>query len=226
MIKTLNLKYLDKQYTVDHLHKEINSLDQNKLHLLFYVQDFNLSPTFLLTRIVHKINGDFPIDHVGWISRFIPDTSTNNIIAKTFDALPSGLEENNLIDQIKNYKGRVFIATLGTVDKKKAKAFEKEFLHLPYSHVHAALSGLDTKKIKLLENILRDNSLDNELVLENVKYQSDVMFCSFVAILMLLDQGYESFGIENDRTFEMTPFNILQIAHKHLTEPLRLLHRR
>lgn len=226
MIKTINLKYLDKQYTIDHLHKEINNLDQDKLHLLFYINDFSFSPSFLITRLAHRINGDFPVDHVGWISRFIEDEQTGNVIAKTFEALPTGLEENNLIDKIKNYNGRVIIATLGKVDKKKARAFKKEFIHLPYSHIHAALSGLDTKKIKRLESILRNNKLDKELVFENIKFMPDIMFCSFLAILMLLDQGYSSFGIENDKAFEMTPFNIFQVVHKHLTEPARLLHRK
>lgn len=226
MIKSLNLKYLDKQYIIQHLHTEINNLDQDKLHLLFYIRNFSLSPTLLLTRLVHKLNGDFPIDHVGWISRFVKDEATNNVIAKTFDALPSGLEENNLIDQIKNYNGRVIIATLDKVDKKKAELFRKDFLHLPYSHVHAALAGLDTKKIKVLENVLRENSLEKELVLENIKYKSDVLFCSFVVAIYLLDQGYSTFNVENNKPFEMTPFNILQVAHKQLTSPLKLLYKK
>lgn len=182
------------------LQKKINDLDKNKIHLLFF--DYSIKenwlkkPFLLIFKLFFKIQNKPAIDHCCHISRFIYDNETGDWIARIFEAtIHGGMEENDLFDKLKHFKGRVHIKTLGEVDKIKAKEFEKKYLGIPYSLKLAGYSGLDFGAIKFFNSV--NNSDEN---------QSG--FCSWLLALFLLNQNYDVSKIESGNPLEITPTDL------------------
>ena len=154
------------------IQRRINELDEDRIHLFHFSYDFNLhnvrkSPLMIVTRLFDLVtgsratieteakNGEIEkekrsIDHVCHISRFIKDGDDK--IAKIFEAsLLNGMEQNDLRDKLENLRGcKVFIETLGKVDKEAARRFENQYLGIPYSKKAAAFAGIDIHWIQQL----------------------------------------------------------------------------
>lgn len=179
------------------LQKKINDLDKSTYYQLFF--DYSLSknwlkkPFLLIFKLFFKIQNKPAIDHVCHISRFIPDGK--NWIAKVFEAtLHGGMEENDLFDKLKHFEGKVYLRTLGKVDKIKAKEFEKKYMGLPYDTLRAGLAGLDI------------DFIDKYLNLEEKKSG----FCSWLEALFMENQGYNIKNIEKGVALEITPTDLFQ----------------
>ena len=215
-INHINTNQLVKKYKLQSLQNTIEKLDKNKLHLCFYIKDFNVNPLFLAQRLIYKINGDPAIDHVGFLNHFYFDDSRKQWSARTLDAtLINGVVESNFIDFIEDYKGKVIITTLPACDYDKLNSFTKLMEGISYGKIAAALSAIDgdfvdraTKKIYSRINDLKNNNK----WLQSFKYSKKSIFCSFKTALMLIDQGYDISFIENGKPIEMTPIDVFRIA--------------
>lgn len=214
-MKKINLKQLDRIHRLENIQEEINKLEHDKFHALFYIKNLNfknlLNPLFSLTRLVHKINGDLAIDHVGYIKGFDEIDSTSIYKAETVDAMLSGVEINDLLDFVKHYDGRVIIATFDKFDKKIIKDFTKKIHGLPYGEMSAAMSALDSDTINDITKKLnfKVDSKDNEEILD---ISLEKIFCSFKTALLLEKLGHDTSIIENGVAKEMTPYNVFQLA--------------
>ena len=180
------------------LQQKINKLDKNKIHLLFFEYSMKenwLSKPFLpIIKLFFKLQNKPTIDHVCHISRFIYDNETGNWIARIFETTLSGgrVEENDLFERLKNFKGKIYIQTLQNVNKIKAREFEKKYIGIPYSIILAGLSGIDFKFF---------NS-------KNKSNEQKASFCSSLEALFLIDQNYDLSKIENGNPSEITPNDI------------------
>lgn len=178
------------------LQQKINNLDKNKIHLLFF--DYSIKknwfkkPFLLIFKLFFKIQSKPAIDHCCHISRFIYDNESGNWFARVFEAtIHGGMEENDLFDKLKHFKGRIHIKTLGDVDKIKAKEFEQKYLGIPYSLKLAGLSGIDFKFFNSTSNLKNQNG-----------------FCSWLVALFLLNQNYNISEIESGNPLEITPTDL------------------
>lgn len=174
----------------------IDSLDKDKIHILYFKKSFSLkniyhSPLFLITRIYNFFTNRIKVDHVAHISRFIYNKEDNIFEAKIFEAtLERGMEQNNLIDKIKNYHGTILIETLNKkVCKKKAKIFEIKYTNVPYSKLGALLSDFDG-------------------IFNKIQVKDDGGFCSWLEALFLMDQGISIDHIEKGNPREITPTDL------------------
>ena len=85
---------------------------------LYFKKDLSLrniyhNPLLLIIRIYNFFSQRIKVDHVAHISRFIWNQEDNKFEAKIFEAtIERGMEQNDLIDKIKNYHGTVLIETL------------------------------------------------------------------------------------------------------------------
>lgn len=181
------------------LQEKINSLDKNRYHQLFF--DYSLrknwlkKPFLLIFKLFFKIQNKPAIDHCCHISRFVYDNKSGNWYARVFEAtLHGGMEENDLYDKLKHFKGKIYIRTLKKVDKAKAKEFENEYIGKPYSTFLAGLSGFDVK------------FLDKYFKLED--NQAKAGFCSWLEALFLKNQGYDIEHIEKGNVLEITPTDL------------------
>ena len=217
-----NIKQLERLYKLDSLQYGVDSLDPKKLHLAFYIKDFSfkncLNPLFLLTRLVHKINGDYPIDHVGYIKKVYFSKNQNKNLALTIDALLSGVEENDFIDFIKHYRGKVIIMTLPKFDQKIVDDFTKSVLGLPYGEISAGLAGIGSKKAKSFIREVLD--LENEEDLKDLDFKSEKIFCSFKTAILLKKLGYDI----KEKTIDMTPLHVFQESAKY-AEDIKLIYK-
>lgn len=215
-IDRVNTSQLIKRYKIQSLQNTIEKLDKNKLHLCFYIKNFNINPLFLAQRFVYKINGDPAIDHVGFLNHFYFDESRQEWNARTIDAtLKYGVVENNFIDFIEDYKGKVIIVTLPTCDYPRLREFSKIMEGLNYGRIAAALSAIDgdfvDKTTKKIYNRISEYK-DKNKWLESFTYSKKSIFCSFKTALMLIDQGYDISFIEKGQPIEMTPVDVFKIA--------------
>jgi hypothetical protein len=183
------------------LQKKINELDKESYHQLFF--DYSLKknwlkkPFLLIFKLFFKIQNKPAIDHVCHISRFAYDDKDKNYYARVFEAtLHGGMEENDLLDKLKNLEGKVYIRTLGKVDKVKAKEFEKKYTGLPYDSFRAGLAGLDI------------DFIDKYLNIEEKKSG----FCSWLEALFIQNQGYNIKSIENGNPLEITPTDLFEAS--------------
>lgn len=140
------------------LQDKVNNLDKDYIHLLhfqYYINWHNIyhSPLLMLGKLSAKLNKQPTIDHTAHISRFITDGE--NQIAKIFEGnYYRGMEENELTQRLKVIQARVWIETLGKVDKETAKIFEKKHLGIPYDKWAAGRAGQDFKFIEKLFKFL------------------------------------------------------------------------
>lgn len=181
------------------LQEKINTLDKNRYHQLFF--DYSLrknwlkKPFLLIFKLFFKIQNKPAIDHCCHISRFVYDNKSGNWYARVFEAtLQGGMEENDLFDKLKHFKGKIYIRTLGKVDKIKANEFEKKYIGLPYDTLRAGLAGLDI------------DFIDKYLNLEEKKSG----FCSWLEALFLKNQGYSIKNIEKGVALEITPTDLFE----------------
>jgi hypothetical protein len=177
------------------LQAKVNKLDRDKIHLLFFEYHLSLrnlyhSPLlFISTKPFAFITDTKPIDHVCHISRFDLDDTIKKFKkkdvynAKIFEAnVKRGMEENWLTDRLKNIDGKVYIATLDKVDKKKAWEFEQKYKGQPYSKNGALFAGLD---------------------LPFLRPSNGSHFCSWLVGKFLSDQGYFE-----GNTSELVPYDL------------------
>lgn len=148
-------KDLETLYTTDKIQKIIKSLDRDKIHILYYNYSFNWhnfykNPLLVFTKIYNLFTGRPSIDHVNHISRFRFDEHRKVWDARVFEAtMERGMEENDLFDKLKLFRGTCYIETLDIiVDKVKAKEFENTYTGVPYSKKVAVLSALKCIDIK------------------------------------------------------------------------------
>ena len=179
------------------LQKKINDLPQDEYHQLFF--DYSLKknwlkkPFLLIFKLFCKIENKPVIYHVCHISRFVPDGK--NWIAKVFEAtVHGGMEENDLFEKLKHFKGKIYIRTLGKVDKEKAREFEKKYTGQPYDALRAGLAGLDIDLIDKCLNLKKKQS----------------GFCSWLEALFMENQGYNIKNIEKGVALEITPMDLFQ----------------
>jgi len=175
----------------------IDKLDRNKIHVLYFSHYFNFynfyhNPLLIATKILNFANRKPSIDHVAHVCRFIFDKENNNWVSKVFEAtMARGMEENDLFDKLKSFRGICYIETLDkTVDKVKAKAFETYFNGVVYSAKLALLSGIDGKF----------DSIPAE--------KTNGSFCSSLEALFLIDQGVDLSKIEKGKALEITPTDL------------------
>jgi hypothetical protein len=192
-------KDLNVLYIKDQIQDEINSLDKDKIHILYFSYYFNFhniwqNPLLLLTKLLNLFNGDKSIDHVNHIARFRFDEEDGKWVAKVFEAtMERGMEQNDLFDKLKLFQGICYIETIDKkVDKVKAKAFENKYYGVPYSKELAGLSGID---IDSLDKIIKQPKTDGG-------------FCSWLEALFLIDQGINISHIENGNPLEITPVDL------------------
>ena len=192
---------MSKQLKQIELQKKINDLDKLRYHQLFF--DYSLSknwlkkPFLLIFKLFFKIQNKPAIDHCCHISRFIPYEKDKKTmyIAKVFEAtLHGGMEENDLFDKLKHFKGKIYIRTLGRIDKEKAREFEKKYSGQPYDTLRAGLAGLDI------------DFIDKYLNLE----EKESGFCSWLEALFMENQGYNIKNIEKGIALEITPTDLFQ----------------
>lgn len=181
------------------LQKAINNLDKDKIHLLFFdyslKQNWLSKPFLIIFKLFFRIQGKPAIDHVCHISRFIYNNETGDWDANIFEStLHGGVQEVNLFDKLKDFKGKLFIKTLGNVDKVRAREFEKKYLNVAYSLILAGLSGLDL-------NFKYFDSVNN---LKNTKGG----FCSWLVSLFLINQDYDISTLEKGNPLEITPADL------------------
>lgn len=179
------------------LQDKINNLDKNRYHQLFFnyslKKNWVKKPFLLIYKLFFKIQNKPAIDHVCHISRFIYDNESGNWYARVFEAtLHGGMEENDLYDKLKHFKGKIYIRTLRKVDKVKAKEFEKKYTGQPYDTLRAGLAGLDI------------DFIDKYLNLEEKKSG----FCSWLEALFMENQGYNIKNIEKGIALEITPTDL------------------
>jgi hypothetical protein len=179
------------------LQRKINDLDKNKIHLLFFnysvKENWLKKPFLLIFKLFFKVQNKPAINHCCHISRFIYDNENGNWLSRVFEAnMNGGVQENDLFDKLKYLKGKVYIITLGDVDKIKAKEFEQKYLGIPYSLKLAGLSGLDFKFLDSIDTLNKSQS----------------GFCSWLVALFLMNQGYDLSKIENGNPLEMTPTDL------------------
>lgn len=179
------------------IQDSIDSLDKNKIHILYFSYNLNFkniyhNPLLLTTKLLNFFSGKPSIDHVNHICRFIFDEETNNWIAKVFEAtMERGMEQNDLFDKLKSFKGTCYIETLDkVVDKTKAKVFENFYTGIPYSKKLAAMSGIDIEKI------------------DKIKVKNDGGFCSWLESLFLIDQGINLAKVQKGNPLEITPTDL------------------
>jgi len=214
-MKKINIKQLERIHRLENIQEEINKLEHDKFHALFYIKNLNfknlLNPLFSLTRLVHKINGDLAIDHVGYIRGFDEIDSTGIYKAETVDALLSGVEVNDLLDFVKHYDGRVILATFDKFDQKIVDDFTKKMHGLPYSEISAAMSALDSDTINdIIKKLdLKVDSKDTEDIFDIKK---EVAFCSYINALLIELLGNDTSVVESGVAKEMTPYNVFQLA--------------
>jgi len=183
---------------------------------LFYQRNFSLNPLVLIPRLVYKVKGDEIIDHVGFINHFDYDEVRARWTAKTLDAtLHNGVIERDFENVASNYKGKVYVVTIGDCDYKKMEEFTKMVEGLPYGEISAILSAVDGNHFnefsrKLGLEIDRQN-YDKDELKDALNYGGDSMFCSFKTGLMLRHQGRE-LPRENGVAKELTPANIAEIV--------------
>lgn len=194
MAKDLNIIYIKEQ-----IQEQINLLDKDKIHILYFSYYCNFhnvwrSPLLLATKLLNLFNGDKSIDHVNHISRFRFDEEDNKMVAKVFEAtMERGMEQNDLFDKLKSFQGICYIETIDRyVDKVKAKAFEKKYYAVPYSKELAVMSGID---IDFLDKKIKQPKTDGG-------------FCSWLEALFLIDQGVDVSHIEYGNPLEITPVNL------------------
>lgn len=216
----INLKQLKRLHKLDSIQDSINSLEKDKLHLLFYINKFTFkrafNPVFLLTRLIFKIKGNPPIDHVGYISNFDEIDTTNIYKAETIDALPTGVEKNDLLDFVKNYRGAVIVASFDKYDKEIIDSFTKLVHGLPYGEISAAMSALDSDTINDIAQRL-DIDIENKTE-DFIDFDLEKIFCSYKTALLLEKLGYDTSIVEGGIAKEMTPYNVFQLAITYATK--------
>lgn len=192
-------KDLEILYLKSTIQAAINSLDKDKIHILYfsyYCNFHNLwkSPALLTTKLLNRFNGDKSIDHVNHISRFKFEEEEGKQIVKVFEAtIERGMEQNDLFNKLKAFQGICYIETLDKkVNKTKAKAFEKKYYGVPYSIALAAKSGID---IDSLDKLIKHPKTDGG-------------FCSWLESLFLMDQGIDLSHIEKGTPLEITPADL------------------
>ena len=187
----------------------IDSLDKDKIHILYFKKDLSLrniyhNPLLLIIRIYNCFSQRIKVDHVAHISRFIWNQEDNKFEAKIFEAtIERGMEQNDLIDKIKNYHGTVLIETLNKkVCKKKAKLFEIKYTGVSYSKLGALLSDFDG-------------------IFDKLKIKDNGGFCSWLEAIFLMTQGISIDHIQKGNPREITPtdlynadFEIKRILYK------------
>lgn len=184
------------------LQDKINCLNKNKYHQLFFnyslKRNWIKKPFLLIYKLFFKIQNKPAIDHVCHISRFIYDNESGNWYARVFEAtLHGGMEENDLYDKLKKFKGKVYIRTFDQVDRVKAKEFEKKYMGVPYSTFLAGLAGLDIDFIdKYILSIKEDDAKAG--------------FCSWLEALFMENQGLNIRCIEKGNALEITPTDLFQ----------------
>lgn len=191
-------KDLGVLYAKKEIQNQINKLDKNKIHILYFSYYLNLhniwhSPLMLTTKLLNFFTGKKSIDHVNHVCRFIFDDENNNWIAKVFEAtMDRGMEQNDLFDKLKTFQGICYIETLDkNVDKAKAKKFEMDYTGVPYSKELAALAGIDL------------GVLDKK-----IKLKTNGGFCSWLEALFLIDQGIDLSKIQKGNPLEITPADL------------------
>lgn len=174
----------------------IDSLDKDKIHILYFkksltLKNFYHSPLFFIIKIYNFFTRTIKVDHIAHISRFIWNEDEKIFEAKIFEAtLDRGMEQNNLMDKIKNYHGTILIETLNKkVCKKKARLFEIKYTGVPYSKLGAALSDLDG-------------------IFNKIKIKDNGGFCSWLEALFLIDQGIAINHIQKGDPKEITPTDL------------------
>jgi hypothetical protein len=173
----------------------IKSLKTDKIHILYFTNKVSLVSFFknplLLVLKIHNFFAKENVDHTAHISRFITDEDGNKY-AKIFEATTKlGMQQNDLLDRLEEFKGILIIETLGNVDKTKAKVFENKYYGKPYSKLGAGLAGLDGWFNKFKPN-------------------NNALFCSYLTALFLKNQGYK---ISNEQ--ELTPNDLLKIQKEN-----------
>lgn len=188
-LEILNLK--------ERIQKEIDTLDKNKIHTLYFSYYLNFkniwqNPLLLLTKFLNFWNGDKSVDHVNHICRFRFDEEDGKWVAKVFEAtMERGMEQNDLFDKLKSFQGICYIETINKrVNKRKAKAFERKYTGIPYSKELAAASGIDIGSHKIK------------------KPKTDGGFCSWLEALFYIDQGIDISHIEQGNPLEITPADL------------------
>lgn len=181
------------------LQEKINDLPKDRYHQFFLnyslKETWFKKPLIVLIKLFFKIQNKPAIDHCCHISRFVYDNKSGNWYARVFEStLHGGMEENDLYDKLKHFKGKVYIRTLRKVNKVKAKEFENEYMGKPYSLFLAGLSGFDVK------------FLDKYFKLEDE--QAKAGFCSWLEALFLKNQGYDIEHIEKGNVLEITPTDL------------------
>lgn len=197
-------------YDKDRIQAQIDQLDRDKIHVLYFSYDLNWhnlyhTPLLLATKLLSLYNEVkyfckrtpeeervYWIDHVAHISRFVYDPETGKYSARLFEAtLDEGMEENDLFDKLKRMRGTCYIETLSVVDKTKAREFEQEFTGVPYSKMLAFKSGLNARS---LEHLLYAKSTGG--------------FCSWLETLFLTLQGIDLYKKISKVALKIVPSDI------------------
>lgn len=194
-------KNLFYQKKFDQLVKDLNNLDRDKIHIIYFdyricIKNVYHNYLMLTTKLLALLQGKKDIDHVAHISRFVKDGK--NYLPKVFEAtMEYGMLENDLFEKLKHFKGKVYVETLGAVNKEKARLFENNFKGVEYSKLNAFFSGIN---------------------LEELSDQSRGGFCSWSVPQFLIDQGVDISKIENGDPLKITPSDLWEakIAVKKL----------
>lgn len=127
--------------------QRLNDLDPDYYYNLYFdyylLQNIRHSPLLIFTKALCWITGKQPIDHICGISRFPKDEE--GFKPKIFEAsTKKGMVENDLIERISKFKGKLYIEKVAKVDKKLAKELEDLYKGVEYDYFDAAVSGIDT----------------------------------------------------------------------------------
>lgn len=179
-----------------HLIKKCQTLDRDRIHVIYFsyhsnFRNFYHSPLLLGTKILGWIKGRESTDHICHISRFNYDEEKGIYRPKIFEAnTKRGMEENDFIQRLKDFDGRLYIQTLGKVDKKLARGFENDYRGVPYEKDSALFAGID---IPILDRVFSKGRGRG--------------FCSWLEAIFLTQQGYK-IKAESGNPSELTPEDI------------------
>tara|TARA_R110000868_G_scaffold401156_1_gene676479 strand:- start:202 stop:810 length:609 start_codon:yes stop_codon:yes gene_type:complete len=179
-----------------HLINKCQKLDRERIHIVYLsyhsnFHNFYQAPLLLGTKILGWLKGREATDHICHISRFNYDEAKGIYRPKIFEAnTKRGMEENDLIQRLKDFDGKLYIQTLGRVDKKLARDFENDYKGIAYEKDSALFAGVD---IPFLDKIFSKGKGRG--------------FCSWLEAKFLLQQGYK-IKAENGNPSELTPEDI------------------
>ena len=172
----------------------VDSLESSKIHELYWDYDVNLhnlrhNTLILATKGLGLINRRKAIDHCCHISRFYKDVTQK---AKVFEAtVKDGMIENDLIEKLKIFQGKVYIRTLRKdVNKERARRFEYKYRGIIYLKKGALFAGLD---IPIVDRIFKNTTSGG--------------FCSWLMTKFLKNQDIK-IKLNNGNAKETTPADL------------------